>query len=326
MMFWRPLLLVTLFGFIQAQGASPAGAETFPARPVRVVVAYPAGGSTDTTARLLAQALSEKMHGSFIVENRSGAGGVIGADYVAKAAPDGYTLLYAASPELSLATSTKKEVPYDPIKDFATIAFVGRVPFVLVANKNFPPNNLQELIAYTKEHPTSVSFSSFGTGTSNHLTGELLNLRAGIKMQHIPYRGSAPSLTDLMAGQIQVTLDAITPVLPLIQSGQIKALAVATPQRLKQLPEAPTMSESGMPGFTGGTWFALMAPAGTPVAVVAELSKATSEVLASADLQKSFETQGAVIENQNQEAFNQFLAGEIDKWHKVIEQIGLVPQ
>jgi tripartite-type tricarboxylate transporter receptor subunit TctC len=326
MMFWRPLLLVALFGFVQALETRPAGAETFPARPVRVVVAYPAGGSTDTTARLLAQALSEKMHGSFIVENRSGAGGVIGADYVAKAAPDGYTLLYAASPELSLATSTKKEVPYDPIKDFATIAFVGRVPFVLVANKNFPPNNLQELIAYTKEHPTAVSFSSFGTGTSNHLTGELLNLRAGIKMQHIPYRGSAPSLTDLMAGQIQVTLDAITPVLPLIQSGQIKALAVATPQRLKQLPEVPTMSESGMPGFTGGTWFALMAPAGTPAAVVAELSKATSEVLASADLQKSFETQGAVIENQNREAFNQFLAGEIDKWHKVIEQIGLVPQ
>ncbi len=325
MMFWRPLLFLSLFGFIQAQ-TSPAGAETFPARPVRVIVAYPAGGSTDTTARLLAQALSEKMHDNFIVENRSGAGGVIGADYVAKAPADGYTLLYAASPELSLATSTKKSVPYDPVKDFATISFVGRVPFVLVANKNFPPNNVQELIAYTREHPTSVNFSSFGTGTSNHLTGELLNLRAGIKMRHIPYRGSAPSLTDLMAGQIQVTFDTITAVLPLIQSGQIKALAVATPERLKMLPGVPTMAESGMPGFTAGTWFALMAPAGTPPTVVSQLSKTTSEVLASAYLQKAFETQGVVTENRNQEAFNQFLTGEIDKWHKVIEQIGLVPQ
>jgi tripartite-type tricarboxylate transporter receptor subunit TctC len=325
MMFWRALLILALFGFLQVE-ARPADAETFPNRPIRLVVAYPAGGSTDTTARLIAKALGERLHDNIIVENRSGAGGVIGADYVAKSVADGYTLLYAASPELSLATSTKKSVPYDPVKDFAAISFIGRVPFVLVANKDFPPNTLPELIKYTKEHPNAVSFSSFGSGTSNHLAGELLNLGAGIKMQHIPYRGSAPSLTDLMAGQIQVTLDTLTAVLPLIQSGQIKALAVATPQRLKMLPDVPTMSESGMPGFTGGTWFALVAPAGTPGEIVSEFSKATSEVLTSSDLQKAFEVQGVVIENQTPQAFNQFLPAEIDKWHKVVEQIGLVPQ
>jgi tripartite-type tricarboxylate transporter receptor subunit TctC len=324
-MFWRPFLFLTLFGFVQAP-IGPADAETYPARTVRIVVAYPAGGTTDVTARILAQSLSEKMHGTFVIENRSGAGGAIGADSVAKSTADGYTLLYAASPELALITSTKKSIPYDPVKDFVPVCLIGRAPFVLVANKDFSPNNVKELIEYTKAHPNSVSFSSFGSGTSNHLTGELLNLQTGITMLHIPYRGSAPSLTDLMGGQVQVTFDTITAVQSLLETGQIKALAVATPQRLKALPAVPTLSESGLPGFTGGTWFALMAPAGTPIAIVSELSKATTSVLASADFQKALEVQGVVIQNQGPEAFKQFLSEEIGKWHKVVEQIGLVPQ
>lgn len=324
-LFRRTLLLLTLFGFAGAQ-IGPADAETYPARPVRIVVAYPAGGSTDTTARLFAQALGETMHGTFVIENRSGAGGIIGADNVAKSTADGYTLLYAASPELALVTSTKKSVPYDPIKDFVPISLIGRVPFVLVANKDFPPNNVPELIAYTKQHPNAVSFSSFGSGTSNHLTGELLNLQTGITMQHIPYRGSAPALADLMGGQIQVTFDGVTAVLPFLQAGQIKALGVATPQRLKLLPDVPTLSESGVPNFTGGTWFALLAPAGTPADVVSELSKATTKVLASPDFQKSLEAQGVISQDQGSEAFRQFLSEEIAKWHNVADQIKLVPQ
>jgi tripartite-type tricarboxylate transporter receptor subunit TctC len=324
-LFRRTLLLLALLGCAGAQ-MGPADAETYPSRTVRIVVAYPAGGSTDTTARLFAQALGETMHGTFVIENRSGAGGIIGADYVAKSTADGYTLLYAASPELALVTSTKKSVPYDPIKDFVPISLIGRVPFVLVANKDFPPNNVQELIAYTKQHPNAVSFSSFGSGTSNHLTGELLNLQTGITMQHIPYRGSAPALADLMGGQIQVTFDGVTAVLPFLQAGQIKALGVATPQRLKLLPDVPTLSESGVPNFTGGTWFALLAPAGTPADVVSELSKATTKVLASADFQKSLEAQGVISQDQGSEAFRQFLSEEIDKWHNVAQQIKLVPQ
>jgi len=308
-LFRRALLLLALFAGAQI---GPADAETYPARTVRIVVAYPAGGSTDTTARLFAQALGETMHGTFVIENRSGAGGIIGADSVAKSTADGYTLLYAASPELALITSTKKSVPYDPIKDFVPISLIGRVPFVLVANKNFPPN--------------AVSFSSFGSGTSNHLTGELLNLQTGITMQHIPYRGSAPALADLMGGQIQVTFDGVTAVLPFLQAGQIKALGVATPQRLKLLPNVPTLSESGVPNFTGGTWFALLAPAGTPADVVSELSEATTKVLASADFQKSLEAQGVISQDQGSEAFRQFLSEEIAKWHNVAQQIKLVPQ
>jgi tripartite-type tricarboxylate transporter receptor subunit TctC len=321
---WRPLLLLALFGFVQAE-IGPADAETYPARAVRIVVAYPAGGSTDTTARLFAQALGETMHGTFVIENRSGAGGIIGADSVAKSTADGYTLLYAASPELALVTSTKKSVPYDPVKDFVPISLIG-VPFVLVANKDFPPNNVQELVEYTKQHPNAVSFSSFGSGTSNHLTGELLNLQTGITMLHIPYRGSAPSLADLMGGQVQVTFDGITAVLPFLEGGQIKALGVATPQRLKLLPAVPTLSESGLPNFTGGTWFALMAPAGTPPEVISQLSKATTKVLASADFQKSIEAQGVISQDPGSEPFKQFLFEEIDKWHKVAEQIKLIPQ
>jgi tripartite-type tricarboxylate transporter receptor subunit TctC len=324
-LFRRALLLLALFGFAGAQ-IGPADAETYPSRTVRIVVAYPAGGSTDTTARLFAQALGETMHGTFVIENRSGAGGIIGADSVAKSTADGYTLLYAASPELALITSTKKSVPYDPIKDFVPISLIGRVPFVLVANKNFPPNNVTELVEYTKQHPNAVSFSSFGSGTSNHLTGELLNLQTGITMQHIPYRGSAPALADLMGGQIQVTFDGVTAVLPFLQSGQIKALGVATPQRLKLLPNVPTLSESGVPNFTGGTWFALLAPAGTPADVVSELSKATTKVLASADFQKSLEAQGVISQDQGSEAFRQFLSEEIAKWHNVAQQIKLEPQ
>ena len=324
-LFRRALLLLALFGFAGAQ-IGPADAETYPARTVRIVVAYPAGGSTDTTARLFAQALGETMHGTFVIENRSGAGGIIGADYVAKSTADGYTLLYAASPELALVTSTKKSVPYDPVKDFVPISLIGRVPFVLVANKDFPPNNVQELVEYTKQHPNAVSFSSFGSGTSNHLTGELLNLQTGITMLHIPYRGSAPSLADLMGGQVQVTFDGITAVLPFLEGGQIKALGVATPQRLKLLPAVPTLFESGLPNFTGGTWFALMAPAGTPPEVISQLSKATTKVLASADFQKSIEAQGVISQDPGSEPFKQFLFEEIDKWHKVAEQIKLIPQ
>src|SRR6201999_1593360 len=209
---WTTFFFAALSVLLEASGPV-IGAEAYPARPVRMVVAYPAGGSTDVTARFFAQALGEKMHGTFVVENRSGAAGAIGADSVAKSTADGYTLLYAASPELAFVTSTRKTPPYDPKKDFVPISLIGSVPLVLVANKDFPPNHVQELIDYSKKNPNTVSFSSFGAGTSNHLVGEMLNLRAGIKMLHVPYRGSAPSLTDLIGGQIQVTFDSVTAVL-----------------------------------------------------------------------------------------------------------------
>ncbi|WP_158219325.1 MULTISPECIES: tripartite tricarboxylate transporter substrate binding protein [unclassified Achromobacter] len=301
-------------------------AETYPARPVRMVVAYPAGGSTDIAARVLAKSLTERMKGSFVVENRGGGGGVIGAGLVANSTPDGYTLLFAASPELSIAKWTKKDVAYDAEKDFAPVAMIGQVPFVLVANKEFPPNNVQELIAYAKAHPGAVNFSSFGSGTSNHLAGELMNLQAGIKMTHVPYRGSSPSLTDLMGGQIQITFDTITAVLPLIQAGKIKALAMATPQRSALLPDLPTVAESGLPGFSGGTWFGLVAPKGTPAAVVQALSQSTIASLNDAAVKKDLENRGIVPDPQGPAYLAKYLADESAKWSKVTKQIGLQPQ
>lgn len=323
---FKRILTLALAAVVLIVPTLAQAASTYPSRPVRMVVAYPAGGSTDIAARLLAKALSERLKGSFVVENRGGGGGVIGASVVANAPADGNTLLFAASPELSLAKATKKDVPYDVQKDFAPIAMIGRVPFILVANKNFPPNNVKELIAYAKAHPGAVNFSSFGSGTSNHLAGELMNLQAGIHMTHVPYRGSTPSLTDLMGGQIQVTFDTITAVLPLIKAGNVKALAIATPQRSPLLPNVPTVSESGLPGFTAGTWFALVAPKGTPAPVVKKLSETTIAILHDAQFDQSLDKLGIVADPQPPQVLATFIASETKKWAGVITQIGLKPQ
>ncbi|MEI2416387.1 tripartite tricarboxylate transporter substrate binding protein [Orrella sp. JC864] len=302
---------------------APAAAQSYPTRPITLVVAYPPGGSTDTAARLLAERMGRELGQSVVVENRPGAGGVIGASGVAKARPDGYTLLFAASPELSIAGLTNKNLPYDPAKDFAPISTVGQVPFILVANTGFAPNNVKELIDHAKANPGKVNFSSFGNNTSNHLGGELFNAQAGIKMTHIPYRGSAPSLADLMGGQVQVTFDTVTAVLPLIQGGKVKALGVATAERSPLVPDLPTISESGLPGFTGGTWFALLAPAGAPQDVVARLSETVQGILKSEEIAQQFATRGIQPSPSTPEGLRTFLASEIAKWSAAADKIGL---
>lgn len=300
---------------------APAHAEDYPAHPVRIIVAYPPGGSTDVSARILAERLTAKFKQSFIVENRPGAGGAIGANTVAKSPADGYTLLFAASPELSIAKLTTPDLPYDPNKDFAPISLVGQVPFILVANNDFPPNNIKELIAYAKANPSKVNFSSFGNNTSNHLGGELFSQQAGIKMTHVPYRGSAPSLTDLMGGQIQITFDTITAVYPLIRSHKIKALAVATPERSPLAPELPTVSESGLPGFVAGTWFGLLAPAGTPQPIVDKLAAETRSILESDAIRKDFASRGIQPSPTTPAEMRTFVSGEINKWAEAMKKI-----
>jgi len=316
-------LLATFAAMAGLCGALPAFADSYPTHPVRIVVAYPPGGSTDTAARLLADRLGKALGQTFVVENRPGAGGTIGAASVAQSKPDGYTLLFAASPELSIARITTKDLQYDAGKDFAPISLVGQVPFVLVANKDFPPNTVRELIAYAKANPGKVNFSSFGNNTSNHLSGELFNLRAGISMTHVPYRGSSPSLADLMGGQVQVTFDTITAVLPLIQGDKVKALGVATSERSPLVPDLPTISEGGVPGFTGGTWFGLLAPAGTSPEIVDKLSKTTSGILKSPEIEKEFATRGIQPSPTTPAEFQAFLTGEIAKWTDVAAKIGI---
>ncbi len=295
--------------------ASPAlAAADYPSRSVTMVVAYPPGGSTDTAARLVAESLSKKLGRTFVVENRPGAGGTIGASLVARSNPDGYTLLFGASAETSIAPATMENIPFDIEKDFEPISLVGKVPFLLVAYPGFPPNNVSELIKYAKEHPNEVNYSSFGNNTSNHLTGELFNSLAGVKMTHVPYKGSGPSITDLMGGQVQVSFDTVTAVLPLVQSGKLKALGVTMVERSAMAPNVPTLDESGIKGFTAGTWFGLLAPSGTPKEITGKLSKAVAEVLDDPALSKQFSDRGITPAATTPEEFRSFIRSEISKW------------
>lgn len=320
----RRLVLAALLALPLA-GTAHAQAD-WPTRPIKIVVAYPPGGSTDIAARLLAERLTRDLGQQVIVDNRGGAGGTIGALSVVRAEPDGYTLLLAASPEVSIAPITMKAMQYDPVKDLTPITLVGQVPFFLVANPGFPPSTLAELIAYAKANPGKVNYSSYGNNTSNHLVGELFKATAGIDTVHVPYKGSGPSIIDLMAGQVQYTFDTPAATLKQVQAGKLKAIAVATPKRLANAPDVPTMSEAGLPGFVGGTWFGLLAPAKTPPAIVAKLNAATVAALDSPELHKAFEDRDIIPGGDSPEAFGRFIQSEVGKWQALAAKIGLKPQ
>ncbi len=303
--------------------AQPAA---WPTKPVKIVIAYPPGGSTDIAGRLLAEKLTKNLGQQFVVENRGGAGGTIGALSVVRADPDGYTLLLAASPEVSIAPTTVKALPYDPVKDLTPITLVGTVPFFLVAYPGFPPNTLPELIAYAKANPGKVNYSSYGNNTSNHLVGELFKATAGIETVHIPYKGSGPSITDLMGGQVQYTFDTPAATLGHVKAGKLKAIAVATPQRITNAPNVPTMSEQGLVGFVGGTWFGLLAPAKTPRPIVDKIHADVVAALNSPDLRKSFEDKDIIPGGNSQEEFGQFIQKEVAKWRDLAAKVGITAE
>jgi tripartite-type tricarboxylate transporter receptor subunit TctC len=242
-----------------ATAAEPA----YPTHPVRLIVGYPPGGSTDIAARLIGQRLTPVFQHTVVIDNRAGASGTIGAGIVVKAEPDGHTLSFAASPEVAIYRALMKNPPYDSLTDFAPVTLVGRVPFMLVVHPSVAANSVTELVALAKARPGTLNFASFGNGTSNHLAGEAFRAAAGINIVHIPYKGSAPAIADLLGGQVQMTFDTVPVVLPQVRAGKLKALAVATPKRSPLAPEVPTMDEAGVAGFTGGTWFGVLAPART---------------------------------------------------------------
>lgn len=307
-------------------GSSVAFAEPWPERPVRLVVAYPPGGSTDITARMLAEALSRRLGQQFVVDNKSGAGGTIGALAVAKAPADGYTLLFAASPEVSIAPTTFKALGYSPTKDLEPITSIGQVPFLLVVNPSLPVSDLKSLIIYGKSHPDQLNYSSFGNNTSNHLTAELFNLTAGIRAAHVPYRGSGPSMTDLMAGQIQYSFDTPTAALPNVRAGKLRALAVTSEQRLASAPDIPTVKESGLPSFSAFTWFGLFAPANTPSAVIDRLNSETVAILGSTDFSEALRTRGIMPTGGSRSEFRSFLQSEIEKWRRLALAAAITPE
>ena len=294
-----------------------AAAQAYPSKPVRMIVSWPAGGGGDTVARIVAEPLSKRLGQQIVVENRPGAGGKIGTLSVVRADPDGYTLLFAAPSELSIAAATVAQMQYDPAKDLQPISQVMRGPYVLVAHPSFPPNTLAELVAYAKSNPGKVNYSSFGNNTLNHLYGELLNVSAGINVTHVAYKGSTPALTDLLAGQVQYMFDNAGTVLPHVKSGKLKAIAVMAPQRLSMVETTPTMAEAGMGDFGAGTWLGILAPARTPKPVVDKLHGELVALLKSPEMTKVFEGRGIQAVANTPEEFGRVLEAEIAKWRDV---------
>ena len=299
-----------------------AMAQTYPSRPVKIVVPFPAGGSNDIVARVLAQKLTERNGQSFFVENRGGAGGNIGAEAVASSEPDGYTLLLTAPPPLTINAALYKDMRYDPSGAFAPVALIASVPIVLAVHPSLGINSVQELIARAKAKPGAIFFGSSGNGSTNHLAGELLKSMTGIDIVHVPYKGAAPAMNDLVAGHIPMMFDNIPAVLPQVRAKTINAIAVAGSRRASALPDVPTVAESGVPGFDASAWFGLVAPAKTPAPILAKLESDVETILKMPDVQKRFDELGAEPGAVSGANFGKFLANETTKWTKIIRESG----
>lgn len=316
----RAVLAACLLGPALASGGTAA--QDYPSRPVKIVVPYPAGGSNDIIARVLAQKLSERNGQQFVVENRGGAGGNIGAEAVASSEPDGYTLLLSAPGPLTSNAALYKNLPFDPAKAFAPIALIAQVPIVLMVHPSVDAKSLKDLIALAKAKPGTINFGSSGNGSTNHLAGELLKSMTGINIVHVPYKGAAPAMNDLIAGHIPMMFDNMPAVLPQVQGKRVNAIAVAGAKRASAMPDVPTVAESGVPGFDASAWFGLVAPAKTPPAVLKKLESEIAAILKMPDVQKRFTELGAEPGDVFGAAFGKFLADEMTKWTKVIEASG----
>ena len=297
-----------------------AQAQTYPNRPLRIVVPFVAGGTTDIFSRMAAQHLNDAWKQPVVIDNRAGAAGNIGTELVAKATPDGYTLLMA-SPGFVINSSLHKRAGFDPLKDFAPVIFVALTPLVVTVHPTVPAKTLSELIELARRQPGKLNFAS--AGSSTHLAAELLKSRANIEITHIPYKGTAPATADLIGGQVQMMLDNIQAVLPHIRGGRLRGLAVTSLQRAAQAPDLPTVAESGYAGFRAASWFGLTAPAGTPPAVVEQLNREVNRMLARNDVRTRMANIGAEPGSGSAQDFRRFIEQETDKWAKLIYSIGL---
>ncbi len=314
-------MIKQLLAGVAMAAALSVSAQTFPSKPVTIVVPFSPGGATDILSRMLAERLNKRLGQPVIVENKPGGGTMIASEHVAKAAPDGHTLLLAAS-SLGIAPSLYSKVNYDAIKDFTPVSQVASVVHVLVVHPSLPAKNVGELVSWLKANPTKANYGSVGAGTSTHLEAELFNSVAGVKMEHIPYKGSAPALTDMVGGQLQVMFDAYASSGPFIKDGKVRLLAVTTAQRSKSLPDTPTVAESGLPGYEAMPWLGLVAPAKTPAPVVQKLYTELNEVLKEPEVQARFRSLGLDIIGSKPEEFSAFLRSDIVKWAKVIKDSG----
>jgi tripartite-type tricarboxylate transporter receptor subunit TctC len=297
-------------------------ADQFPFKNVKIVVPYPPGGSNDIVARALAQKLSEKSPFPFVIENISGAGGNVGAEAVANAEPDGHTLLLTAPPPLTINQTLYKKINFDPPKSFAPVNLIAGVPIALAISTQLEVKSIKELIALAKAKPGSLTFGSSGNGSTNHLTGELFKSLADIDIVHVPYKGAAPAMNDLISGHIHMMFDNLPAVLAQARNKRVHILAMASSQRIKALPDTPTIAESGVPGFDANSWFGLVAPAKTPVTTLNKLSADVIAILSQSDVQARFEQIGAQPMGLSGATFGKFLDEERTKWSAIIRKSG----
>ena len=313
---------VLLAGFALSMAAH-AQSAAWPSKPVRIVVTFPPGGAPDTLARILADKWGQTLGQTFTVDNKPGAGGNIGADFVAKSPADGATLLVGTVGTHAINAALYSNLPFNHIKDFTPVTFLASTPNLLVVNKSVPANSVKELIELAKKTP--LSFGSSGSGTSIHLSGELFNTMAGVKMQHIPYKGRAQAVPDLLGGRIAMIFDNMPSALPLVKSGDVKAIAVTSAARSPAAPNIPTIAESGLPGFEATSWFALYAPAGLPKDMQARINAETARVMALPDVREKLATLGLDVATGTPDALTTFMQIETTKWAKVVKESGAKP-
>ncbi|HKA40514.1 MAG TPA: tripartite tricarboxylate transporter substrate binding protein [Burkholderiales bacterium] len=301
-------------------------AAAYPAKAIRIVVTYVPGGSTDVVARMLAQHLGEDLGQQIVVDNRGGAGGIIGTEIVAHAPPDGYTMLFGTSAGLSINPLLHKKLPYNVERDFAPVSLVVVNPQLLVAYPGLPANSIGELIKLARARPGQINYASPGVGSPNHMGMELFKSMAGVDLVHVPYKGGAPATTDLISGQVQLLFNSIPSVLPHIKSGRLKAIAIGSASRSPSVPDIPTISEAGVPGFEYVTWYGLFAPSRTSRAVVAHLSTAVRRVLNKPELDRQLRAQGSEPSPSTPRELTKFMHTEHARWERVVRTIALYPQ
>jgi len=310
-----------LLAILAIAAAQPAAAQEWPVKPVKIVVAFTAGGTTDIMARTLAQRLSEQFHQPFVIENKPGAGGNIGTEYVARAAPDGYTLIVNSVGPMAVNPTLYKSLPYDPLTDLVPVAQISDVPNVLVVHPALGVKSVEQLVAYGKAHPGGLNYASTGVGTSSHLAGFMLASRGGFEATHVPYKG-AEALKDVLAGRVQFMFATIPSVIAHIKAGNVIAIAVSSAKRSRSMPDVPTVAEAGFPGFEAGSWFGLFAPRGTPAAVIQALNRATNAFIAERQVQSKMIEEGADPVGGTPEQFGAFVRREHEKWRAVVQASG----
>jgi tripartite-type tricarboxylate transporter receptor subunit TctC len=318
---WRAALFIACC----AQMAAPerVAAQGYPAKPVRIVVGFAAGGATDIVGRIIAQKLTDATGQSFFVDNRPGASATIGAEFVARAAPDGYTLFIAATTSHSILPSLMAKLPYDPRRDFAPVSMLATSPLLLAVHPSLPIKSVTDMIRLARARPGQLSFGAGGTGTPPHMAGELFKQMARVDLLYVPYKGEAPAISDLIGGQISLIFSNVIAVLPQVQAGRLRGIAITAAARLPTLPDLPTVAESGVPGFTVESWFGLVSTANTPVDVIAKLNAETVRGMTQPDVREKLATQGLFVKTGTPAELATLMQSEIAKWAKVVKEAGL---